>query len=371
MKVGIDVSRYGHSEATGVEWYSYHLLNEMMPLLGRDHQYEFQLYSPTAVKFDVDLPFNVSTRVIPFFRIWTLLRLSWEMITHPVDILFIPSHILPFFCPKKTIITIHDVAFVHIPEVYSKKQLYYLKWNAKRSVKKASKIIVPSEATKRDLIEHFGADASKISVVYHGGPQIEKFPATPIAAETDQHFEKFQLKLRDLFILFVGRLETKKNLPRLLEAFKRFLVEFPDWKIILAGKPGVGYETIVKKIEELGLQKNVLLPGYITEKEKIFLLEHCRIFAFPSLYEGFGLPVLEAFKYGKPVLTSKTSSMPEVAGNAAFLVNPEKVEELSVGLKRLAQDGMMVSKYIQQGEQQLKKFTWDKAAEETVKIILG
>ena len=119
------------------------------------------------------------------------------------------------------------------------------------------------------------------------------------------------------------------------------------------------------------LEKNVFAPGYITEREKEFLLENCRVFAFPSLYEGFGLPVLEAFARRKPVMTSKTSSLPEVAGNAAFLVNPEKVEELSVGLKRLASDGVLVTQLIGKEEAQLKKFSWEKAAKQTYEALFG
>ncbi len=130
----------------------------------------------------------------------------------------------------------------------------------------------------------------------------------------------------------------------------------------MAGKRGLGFEEIWAKVRELKMEKNIIAPGYITEREKIFLLEHCRIFAFPSLYEGFGFPILEAFAHRKPVLTSKTSSMPEVAGEAAFLVNPEKVEEISVGLKRLAADGILASRLIQRSESQLQKFSWEKAA---------
>lgn len=370
MTVGIDASRYGHPEATGVEWYSFHLLNELIPLLGREHNTEVRLYSPADFTPSADLPFNVRKRIIPFPRFWTVLRLSAEMILKPVDALFVPSHTLPLFAPRKSIITIHDVAFRYLKGSYSRFQMWLLNSSTKKAVRKAWKLIVPSEATKQDLIKFYRCDPQKIAVIQHGAPEVETLRTWP-DAETEKYLEQFYMKNRDLFVLYVGRLEAKKNLSRLVEAFGRFSVEFPGWKLILAGKRGVGFEEIWKKVLELKLEQNVFAPGYVTEREKSFLLENCRIFAFPSLYEGFGLPVLEAFAYRKPVLTSKNSSLPEVAGNAAFLVNPEKVEEMSVGLKRLASDGILVTQLVGREEAQLKKFSWEKAAKMTFEVLFG
>lgn len=368
MIVGIDVSRYGHSESTGVEWYSYHLLNELFPMLGRDHNAEVRLYSPHDFIPAVELPFNVHKYILPFKKYWTLIRLSYEMLVKPVDRLFVPSHMLPLVVPKKSVITIHDVAFKKIPEVYDKKQFRMLDWSTKRAVKKAWRIIVPSTATKQDLVDLYGCDEKKIRVIFHGAPRLPVLHQWK-DAEKKEMFERFKLNERDLVILFVGRLEAKKNLVRLVEAFSRFSKEYPGWKLFLAGKPGVGFDLIEAKIKELGLEKDVVMPGYITEAEKMFLYEKCRMVAFPSLYEGFGLPVLEAFAHRRPILTSRVSSMPEVAGNAAYLINPEKVEEIGVGLKRLASDGMMVSQLIGKQEAQLKKFDWEKAAQQTFDVL--
>lgn len=370
MVVGIDASRYGHEEATGVEWYSFHLLNELIPLLGREHNTEVRLYAPKDFTPKAELPFNVKKGIIPFPRFWTLLRLSVEMILKPVDVLFVPSHTLPMFSPKKSIITIHDVAFKRLKGAYAPKQMLLLDRSTKKAVKKAWKLIVPSQATKKDLMKFYKCPPDKIVVIPHGAPEVVPFQRWT-DAEVEEYKKQFFMKDRDLFILYVGRLETKKNLLRLVEAFGRFSVEFSGWKLILAGKRGVGFEEIWKKVLELKLEKNVFAPGYINEREKAFLLENCRIFAFPSLYEGFGLPVLEAFAHRKPVLTSKTSSLPEVAGNAAFLVNPEKVAEISVGLKRLASDGILVTQLIGREEAQLKKFSWEKAAQATYDTLFG
>lgn len=364
MVLGIDASRYGHEQSTGVEWYSFHLLNELVPLLGRDHNAEIRLYSPADFTLLIEPPFNVKKRIIPMKRLWTLVRLSLEMIFRPVDILFVPSHTLPLIFPKKSVITIHDVAFMKLKKSYTKFQYFLLHSSTRKTVRRAWKIIVPSHATKEDLIHYFQCNEEKIVVIPHGAPEVPLLHQWS-TQQKQKMLEQFGLKNDDLLVLFVGRLETKKNLSRLIEGFQRFSKEFPGWKLLLAGKRGVGFEEIWKTVERLGLQQSVMIPGYITEEEKMFLLDCCRILAFPSLYEGFGLPVLEGFAHRRPVLTSNVSSMPEVAGGAAYLVNPEKVEEIGVGLKRLASDGILVTQLIQKGDQQLKKFDWEKTARAT------
>lgn len=375
IKLGIDASRYSVHEPTGVEWYSYHLLNDLIPVLGRDHNMEVILYSQKHNTYAPELPFNVKEKVIAAPRLWTTVRLSLEMFLRPIDILFIPSHILPLWIPKKTVVTIHDIAFKMpgMEKVYDLKNSLMLRWSTWRAVKKAFRIIVPSESVKEDLIRVYKCKAEKIRVVYHGGPDMTG-DNNPLfkkwtANQKSQMLERLGLTEKDLTILFVGRLEKKKNLSNLVAGFARFLKEYPDWKLVLAGKKGLGHQEIETKIAELGLAKSIVMTGYISEDEKKFLLEKCRVFAFPSRYEGFGLPILEAFAYRRPVLTSKVSSMPEIAGKAAFLADPDKVEEIGVGLKRLVADGVYISKLINEGEKQLAKFSWEKAARETFNVL--
>ncbi len=374
-KIGVDASRYKIKTPTGIEWYSYHLLNNLIPRLGREHNSKVLLFLRQPQKFKTRLPFNVKKRVIPMRRLWTLARLSAEILRSRLDLLFVPSHVLPLITPRKTVITIHDLAFKDpkLKDTYKFKERLLLNISTRRAVWTASKIIVPSEATKDDLIKYYRCKPEKIKVIYHGAPELsgkrnpllKKWKKT----EKEEMFKRLGLTGKDLYALFVGRIEKKKNCVNLVEAFARFLKEYPDWKLVLAGKDGVGADKIHAKIAELKLEESVIRPGYITEKEKDFLYHHCRLVTFPSFYEGFGLPILEGFAFRKPVLTSKTTSMPEVGGDAAYYVDPEKVPEISVGMKRLVSDGMLVNQMINKGEEQLKKFSWEKAAEETFEVL--
>src|SRR5690606_9852620 len=222
MVVGIDASRYGHEQATGVEWYSFHLLNELIPLLGREHNTRVRLYAPKDFKVQTDVPFNVTKRIIPAKRLWTTLRLTWEMIVKPVDVLFVPSHTFPVFVPKKAIITIHDVAFRYFKECYSWFDYWLLHRSTKKAVRKAWRIIVPSEATKNDLIELYKCKKEKIVVVPHGGPEVPRLLSWSDAKKA-KLLQQLRLAPDDLFIAYIGRLEAKKNLVRLVEGFSRFL----------------------------------------------------------------------------------------------------------------------------------------------------
>lgn len=369
MIIGIDASRYNPESATGVEWYSYHLLNELLPVLGREHNNEVRLYMPREFGLKTNVPFNARTRVIKARRFWTALRLSYEMLTDKPDVLFIPSHTLPFFFPEKTVITIHDVAFRKFPQLYTPFQRWILNNCARKSARKAWKIIVPSEATKKDMMKYYKCKEDKIVVIPHGAPEVPKMMSWS-EAQTIKLYKHFGIEPRTKYFLFIGRLESKKNLERVVRAFGAFLKVHDDWKLMLAGKRGHGFDKIWKEVVRLGLQDKVLMPGYITEDEKFFLLHNCRVFVFTSLYEGFGLPLLEAFSFGKPVLSSDCSSMPEVAGGGAYLVDPLKEEEITVGMKKLAVDHLLNNQLVKAGREQLKKFSWENAAKETFETLL-
>ncbi len=172
-------------------------------------------------------------------------------------------------------------------------------------------------------------------------------------------------------MLFVGRLENKKNIQRLMKAFKKFLENHPGWKLVLAGKPGIGFKKIQKEFYRLGADGRIVMPGYVSDKEKAYLLEKCQFVVFPSLYEGFGFPVLEGFEAGKAVIVSDLEVFREVADQAGYYVKPESVEEIRRGMLELAANEKMRKMLVGKGKDRLKKFSWEKAGKETGKVLEG
>jgi len=373
MILGIDASRMTSEASTGVEFYSRHIIAAILrELKGRKNAPEIVLYTPK--KLDIIMPRNqfhdFKEQIIPFPRFWTQIRLSYEMIVNPPDALFVPSHVIPFYHPQKTITTIHDVAFKYTRESYSNFQYWYLNFAAWFACRFAYKIIVPSNAVKQDLMRFYDCDRNKIFVVYHG-MDAPSPPENFTENNESEILRRFGIAPGQKYILFIGRLEEKKNLSRLISAFEAFLKKYPDWKMILGGKRGFGFEKIWRAVDSTNLWNKVLMPGYIDETEKYALMKNCSIVALPSLQEGFGFPILEALHYKKPILTSDIPAIHEVAGDAAIFVNPYKEEEITAGLERLAKSKVLRDKLIAEAAKQAKKFKWSEAAKKTLKILLN
>lgn len=366
MKIGIDASRYNVKNGTGVELYSVKIIQGIIDHFKRDKDHEIVLYTPR--KLMLYKANNIKHRVIPMKRLWTKIRFSLEMLMKKPDVLFVPSHVLPYFAPKRSIITIHDIAFMHLRSVYTWFQFWYLKRSAKHAVKKAYKIIVPSEATKHDLKHFFKCADEKIEVIYHGADVKTLNLDGKFESEV---LESMRIEKRDNFLLFIGRLEEKKNILRLIKAFLKFREKFPGWKLLLAGGRGDGFNKILKIAVKLKAFEYILMPGYVTENEKHVLLKYCSAFVFPSLYEGFGFPVLEAYAYAKPVITSDSASLPEVAGGGAIYVNPHSVEAIEEGLVKIVMSQVAKEKTISAQKQQLSKFKWEDCIEKTIKVLIS
>ncbi|MGL5830938.1 MAG: glycosyltransferase family 4 protein [Candidatus Altimarinota bacterium] len=380
MRIGIDASRYKINEPTGVEWYSYHLLNHLIPLLGRIHDHEVVIFANESfkngkVKFPVELPFNVRLEIVEREKHWTQIGLLKALKKERIDLLFVPSHIAPLLYGGKLVTTIHDIAF-RIPELkksYGFKERMFLSLTTAWMVLRAKKVIVPSEATAEDVEKYYGGK-NKLRVIYHGGPE-RSGENNPLllkwkTAEENELNKKFVIDKSNQMMLFVGRIELKKNLLRVVDAFAKFHQKHNNWKLVLAGKDGFGANLIKDKVTELGLLGKVIFSGYIKEREKQYLLSRADFLVFPSLYEGFGLPILEAFAFRKPVLTSAVSSMPEVAGEAAYLVNADSTEEIYQGMIKLAENESYRKKLAEKMEKQLEKFDWQKSAEQTLEVLM-
>lgn len=412
MIIGINAAAAVKQPRTGVEEYTYQLIKHltMLPEAG---EHLFFLYLPSEahrakegvlnsphlnpllrkerenIFFDFPLPLNFEIKVLrwslPF--LWTQIRLAWEMLVRAPEALFIPVHILPFFAPKNSVVTIHGLEYEYFPKYYSLRRRLYLRWSTKRAAKRAKKIIAISDNTKQDLVKLYSARAEKIEVVYHGVSFCHSDPAT--AGEESLTLcescirEKFLSRHGGIgtteekpYILYIGRIETKKNIQGILETYKILKEKYNiPHELVLAGAPGYGYDDLKLVIRNLLEIRNLDLEikelGYITENMKRRLLSEAAIFLFPSFYEGFGLPVLEAQMVGAPVVTSYGSCLPEIAGQGALFVNPANPAQIAEAVKQVIDDKLLRDKLIQSGYANVKRFDWEKCARGTLKILLS
>lgn len=354
MLVGIDASRAGRAVRTGTEGYALHLIAALLQRSGRTR---YRLYFDRQPPPDFPYPERAEHRVIRFPRVWTHLRLSAELARRRPDLLFVPAHVIPIVCPVPAVATIHDVGYLWHRSAYTPLSWMLLHLGTLQNARAARRIVVDSRATARDLIKHFGVAESRIRVAYLGGPSVRDVTPDP------EVIARYRLPPR--YFLFVGTLQPRKNLTRLLEAFARISSSSgSSVGLVLAGRPGVGASHLPARAEALGLTDRVTWLSYVAEEHKPSLYAGARALVFPSLYEGFGLPVLEAMAWGTPVIASNVSSVPEVAGEAGLLVDPYDVDGLAQAMARILDDAALRERLIAAGRERAALFTWDRCAAE-------
>lgn len=359
--VGIDASRAISGAPTGTEGYSSHLIRAVLPRLAA--RYRPRLYFRDAPESDA-FP-NAENRVIPFPRLWTHLRLSWEMVRQPPDLLFVPAHVLPLVCPAKTLVTVHDLGYRYFPESHLLRQRLYLDWSTRRNARIATHILADSIATREAIVREYGVDAAKITVAYPGYDS----DLAPVRDQETLSAVQARYGITAPYILFLSRIQPRKNVLRLVNAFAQVLSRHRDLTLVLAGPTGWLASPIEARIRELGIETRVCFPGYIAEKDKAAMISGARVFAYPSLYEGFGFPALEAQACDVPLLTSTTSSLPEVVGDGGLLVNPLDENAIAKGLLRLLEDENLRQTLITRGRANLQRFSWTGTARTVMDVI--
>jgi glycosyltransferase involved in cell wall biosynthesis len=357
MVIGIEAERANNPVKTGVEHYAKQLILHLAQI---DHVNKYVLYLRTLPEeWFLELPKNFTVKVMPFPIFWTQLRLSWEMLFHPVDVLFIPASALPLIHPKKSVVTIHDVAWLFYPEAFTWFNRNFLQWSSSFAMRKAWKIISVSEATKKDLISHYGVGSKKITVVYHG------------YEEQELGIMNYELgiKLPEKFVLFLSTLQPRKNLEGLIDAFVLLKKEHPDLphKLVVVGRPGWKFQSILKKIE--AHKDLVIYLNHVSDADRLVIMRKAEMLALPSFYEGFGMQILEAFECSVPVATSNVSSMPEVAADAAVYFNPKDVVDIKNTIKAVLMDRSLRERLVGQGRVRLGQFSWERCAKETLAVL--
>jgi len=363
------------AQYSGVSEYTLNLISEIFKL---DSKNEYRLFYNSAKDIKPRLPkFNYpNVKIIEYkypnkflnyflFNFFNFPRIDKSL---GADVFFMPHiNFIGLSGKAKNILTIHDLSYLRFPEFFSfRKNFWHRMVNTKKLVKKFDKIIAISENTKNDIIDLLGVPSEKISVIYSGLENI-------FSARDIERLNQIKIKysLPDKYILFIGNHEPRKNIACLIQAFNKIKNDsgLARYKLVLAGGKGWKGGQIYKEWEKSKYKNDIMFLGYIDKNDKAAVYNLSSLFVFPSFYEGFGFPPLEAMASGVPVITSFASSLPEIAGNSAVMVDPYNVNDLSIAINKVLSDNVLRNNLIEAGEKKAAIFSWKNAAQSYVDLF--
>ncbi len=362
MIIGVDASRASAGQRTGTETYAFHLIQTLIPIAtGKGHQLRLYLNQPPPENLAGSAD-NVEQIVIPFPRLWTHLRLAWELHRRPPDVFFTPAHVIPISYRGPSVATVHDLGFYYFPDSHSRQQNAYLRWSTRHNSTRGRRVIADSQSTKRDLVRLYGLDPDRIDMIY---PGIDA-GLNPVGDAGRLEAVRKKYGITAPYLLYVGTLQPRKNLARLVRAYAALdgNAHRNAYQLVLAGKSGWLSGPILEEIQnqESRVQNRIIRPGFIDGEDKAALISGANALLFPSLYEGFGFPILEGNACETPVLCANSSSLPEIAGDAALLVDPLDTVSIAAGIRRILDDQPLRRRLVQAGVTNLQRFSWEKSA---------
>ncbi len=371
MRVAIQASDLDHVRIDGTRVYLRELLKRFGSLSPETFfdVYHKGVFNPELAPLARE---NYREIQIPFRFAWMQTRFALELFLHRPEKLFLPIQAAPLFLPKSIEVTatIHDLAFKRFPETFPKKDLWKLNFMLETAVKRADKLIAVSASTKRDLLEFFPhLPESRITVIHHGFDS-EFFGMRVPEEELASKLRSYALKAKS-YILYVGALQPRKNLIRLMQAFEILKRTVPEAKLVLAGEPAWLSQGILDVRNASHYREDIVLTGRVSFEDLRMLYQGARAFAFPSLYEGFGLPILEAFASQTPVLVARNSSLTEVAGDGALYCQADEVTDIAKQLEQLWNNEAFRKDLIKKGNERLRYFSWDQCAQKTLDCIFS
>lgn len=344
---------------TGTERYSVELLSALADL-GPSETIRVYLNAPSQPP---GLRYPGQVVSIPGSRFWTLRNLTLEMRHDPPDVLFVPSYVIPPIHPA-SVVTIHDVGYLVEPDCHAPVHRKQLEWTTRWNTRAASGIIAVSEATKHDLIERLQVASDRIEVIPHG-------VSSAFSRVSDDQIETFRTRygLGHQTVLAVGTIQPRKNLVRLIQAFEQLAARDCELQLVFCGAPGWQGESILRRARSSTFHDRIIHLGYLPDTELATLYSTAAVFAFPSLYEGFGLPMLEAMACGTPVVAANRSALPEVGGGAALLVDPSDSESIADSIEQLLQNTALRTESIGRGLERARSFSWHDSAARTLAFL--
>lgn len=373
MEIGINgyeltKSRFGYKTGNipiraGSGVYAFELLNA---LYSSDKNNVYTIYmSPGGISSDLPKEReNWRYQIVKPAKLWTIFSMSlYFLLNRPkLDIFFSPTHYLPPFTPYRSLISILDLSFLDFKQNFKFKDYWQLKLWSNWSARKCQKIFTISSASKNDILKKYGLKESQVAVTYPG-IKVVKYQSIKVS-DMNSILKKYGVDSN--YILFVGTIQPRKNIAKLIEAFSKLAT---DLQLVIVGRPGWMFEEIYAAPKKFGVENRVKFLDNVTDEELPYFYKNAVCFVLPSLYEGFGMPILEAMQNGCPVITSNVSSMPEAGGDAAMYVDPNRVADIVDKIRKVISDRKLREEMIKKGYAQVKKFSWEKTARETLKIL--
>lgn len=394
MIIGIDSRAISQDKYSGVEEYAFNLLNALFAIDRKNRYVLFnagknpsQRYRDFSSKTQKNSPnvkavrskisnrlLNVFFKCLPWPKINKLMGKVYPECNRGADLVFSPNiNLLPVSRECKKIITFHDLSFVRYSGFFSFKQRLWHKFvNPAALAREADFIIAVSQSTKNDLIEIYGVPREKIRVIYSGISSKSKVESRK--SKVNEIIKKYNLP--EKYILYLGTIEPRKNIIGLIKAFELFKKKYPPaadppkaGKLVIAGAKGWLYGDIFKAAKSSEFKNEIIFTGTVADEDRASLYNMASLFVYPSFYEGFGFPPLEAMSAGIPVIASNCSSLPEAVGDAALMVNPYNIGETAWAMNEVLSNNNLRDKMIKKGYEQVKKFSWEKCARETLEVF--
>lgn len=367
MIIGVDGNEANVEKKVGVSVYTLKLLNYFSKKASTDNQFIIYLKNPPRS----DLPKENNYfryQVIKGNFFWSQFFLPLNLyLKKKINLFFSPAHYAPRFSPVPTVVTIHDLSFFYYPQEFLKKDFYQLKNWTRYSLEKANKVIAVSKTTKKDLINFYHLPEEKIVVIYNGYEKELKIQSSNLKNKIKN------FKMNKPYILFVGTIQPRKNILTLIKAFSLLLNEKPQFSLVLVGKKGWLYQKMFAEIESnysllLKNQKIVFLD-YVDDQLLTLLYQNAFAFVLPSFYEGFGIPLLEAMSFNCPVISSFSSSLPEIGADACLYFDPHSPFDLKEKMLELVNNPELKKELIKKGKERIKFFSWEKCGQETLQLL--
>lgn len=372
MKIAIDGYEANVEERLGSSQVAFELLRNIEKI---DRKNEYIILLPSRPLGDLPMTrVGWKYKILRPKRLWTQIALPLALYTSMPrqNLIYSPTHYIPRFSPVKRIATIFDLSFLHFPEMFERGDLWKLRNWTKFSARYADHIITISNFSKEDIISQYGLDKSKVTVAY---PGFDKNIFHPIENKIKLKKVLKKYGVKNDYIIYIGTIQPRKNLVRLIEAFARIHLGSDQLQLVILGKTtgegreGWKFQEILETPKKLGVEGKVKFLGFVPTEDIPYLLSGSLAFALPSLWEGFGIPALEAMTCGVPVIVSNVSSLPELVGEAGILVDPYSTDQIEQALRTVISDKKIREKYSKAGIEQAKKFSWEKMARTVLKVF--